>query len=95
MARRFKILRIEKGLSAHTVAGNLNKLSVIWRKWFVEECGVVAENPWEKIEHPKADKLQPRVIGGVEQAPLPGMACDAVGGLASPGAVPPGEGVDW
>lgn len=68
MARRYKILRIEKGLSAHTVAGNLNKLSVIWRKWFVEECGVVTDNPWEKIEHPKTDKLRPRIIGGVEHA---------------------------
>ena len=67
MARRYKLARIEKGRSAHTVGGNLNKLSVIWRKWFVVECGILAENPWEKIEHPKTDKLRPRIISGVEQ----------------------------
>lgn len=68
MAKQYKIARIGEGLSAHTVGGNLNKFSVIWRKWLIEECGLVAENPWEKIEHPKTDRLRPRIITSDEQA---------------------------
>jgi hypothetical protein len=65
-AQAFKVARSKK-VEAATVAGNLNKLSVIWNKWWREECHLVATNPWADVEHPKLDEPQPRYIEAAEQ----------------------------
>lgn len=67
MARRYKLLRIEAGRSAYTVAGNINKLGVIWRKWFIKQCEIVVENPWEGVEQPKTDRPRPRILTNEEE----------------------------
>ena len=54
--------------SARTVASTLNKLRVIWSKWFIEELECVSENPWESVAPPKVDKLAPRYLTGDEVA---------------------------
>ena len=66
-ARHFKHIRMQAEKSAFTVAGNLNKLRCIWKKWLVKNCKVVRENPWEDVEKPKRDKLDPRFITREEQ----------------------------
>jgi len=47
---------------ARTVASRLNKLRVIWSKWFIEELSYLTVNPWEEIAPPKLDKLTPRYL---------------------------------
>jgi site-specific recombinase XerD len=51
---------------ARTVASRLNKLRVIWSKWFIEELGYCAENPWADLAPPKVDKLAPRYLTAEE-----------------------------
>ena len=58
---------MEEGLSPHTVHGNINKLSVIWSKWLIEQCGLLSENPWEDVEKPKTDEPEPRYIEPAEE----------------------------
>lgn len=65
-ARQFKQKRTAQGKSPVTVAGNLNKLSVIWSKWLIEELGLQLANPWEHVEHPKVDEPEPRYIEPAE-----------------------------
>jgi integrase len=43
--------------SAHYVAGLVGGLSALWQKWFLEELKVVAGNPWQDVEPPKADRV--------------------------------------
>jgi integrase len=43
--------------SAHYIAGLVAGLSALWQKWFMEELKIVAGNPWQDVEPPKADKL--------------------------------------
>jgi len=43
--------------SAHYVAGLLGGLSALWQKWFIDDLKIVAANPWQDVEPPKADKL--------------------------------------
>lgn len=62
MAERYKKNRLDTGYSPWTVKGNLNTLSIIYRKWFVKAGKVVNDNPFEDIEPPKTDKLSPRII---------------------------------
>jgi site-specific recombinase XerD len=68
IAELFKTKRMQAGKSPRTVAGNLNKLSVIWGKWFIQKCKLVSMNPWEEVEHPKTDKLTPRYLEAAEEA---------------------------
>ena len=49
-----------------TVASRLNKLRVIWSKWFIEELEYLSQNPWEDIAPPKLDKLTPRYLSAEE-----------------------------
>ena len=51
---------------ARTVASRLNKLRVIWSKWFIEELGCCTQNPWEDVTLPKLDKLAPRYLTAEE-----------------------------
>ena len=66
-AKQYKLKRQAKELSPYTLAGNINKLSVIWSKWFIGECNVVSVNPWDEVEVPKVDKLDPRYISFEEE----------------------------
>lgn len=50
----------KKVLSAHTVKGLINGLSVVWEKWFVEELGICAGNPFADVDPPKTDKVTVR-----------------------------------
>jgi integrase len=68
LAKLFKTRRMEAGLSAYTVAGNLTKLSSIWGKWWTQVCEVLAENPWEGVEKPKVDEKKNRYIDPEEEA---------------------------
>ena len=36
-------------------------LSALWQKWFIEDLKILAGNPWQDVEPPKADKLEVRV----------------------------------
>jgi integrase len=49
--------RRKKPVSAHYVAGLLQGLSSLWQKWFIDDLRIVAGNPWQDVEPPKADKL--------------------------------------
>jgi hypothetical protein len=60
-AERFKSIRLGAKKSPNTVAGNLKKLGILWRKWEIEP------NPFEEVKPPKADKPSPRVITPKEQ----------------------------
>lgn len=62
LAKQFKLRRQQEGKSAYTVANDLNTLSVVWHKWLMRECGLVSTNPWEFVEKPKVDEIQPRYI---------------------------------
>ncbi len=62
LAKQYKLKRVEKGLSAYTVAGNINKLGVIWKKWLIKNCKLLTFNPWEEVEQPKTDKPRPRIL---------------------------------
>jgi integrase len=52
----------EKPRSAHYVAGVINGLSALWRKWLVEDLKLATSNPWEKVEPPKADKISVKTM---------------------------------
>jgi hypothetical protein len=67
LARRFRVKRMEDGLSPVTVAGDINTLCCIWSKWFIEECDLVSTNPWTEVEKPKVDEPEPRYIEPAEQ----------------------------
>jgi integrase len=49
--------RRKKPPSPHYVAGLIVGLSALWQKWFMDDLKIVAGNPWQDIEPPKADKL--------------------------------------
>ena len=51
-----------KARSAHYVAGLINGLSALWRKWLIEDLKLAMTNPWEKVEPPKTDKLPVKTI---------------------------------
>jgi len=66
-AKGFKAKRMEQGIAASTVFGNVNKLSVIWSKWLIKECDLLTENPWEEVEKPKLDEPEPRYLEPEEE----------------------------
>jgi integrase len=49
--------RRKKPPSARYVAGVLSGLSALWQKWFMDDLKILAGNPWQDVEPPKADKL--------------------------------------
>lgn len=65
LAKEFKVQRL-KTVTVDTVHWNIHKLCVLWNKWFIEQCEIVAENPWAVVEKPKLDEPQPRYIGDDE-----------------------------
>ncbi len=52
----------KKPRSAHYVAGVINGLSALWRKWLMEDLKLAESNPWEKVDPPKTDKLPVKTI---------------------------------
>jgi hypothetical protein len=43
-AKEFKVQRLQK-VQVDTVHWNIHKLTVLWNKWFMNECGILSENP--------------------------------------------------
>lgn len=62
LAKQFKTRYQAATKSAYTVANRLNKLSVIWNKWFIETLELLTANPWEDVPPPKLEKLTPRLL---------------------------------
>lgn len=84
MAKQYKLRRIEAGRSAYTVAGNINKLGVIWRKWLIKQCDLVSENPWQEVEQPKTDDLRPQILSANDEARFFGWLTDRWDGWLLP-----------
>jgi hypothetical protein len=61
MAEQYKLARLKK-CKPYTVRGDINELSIIFGKWFVETLKVLATNPFTEIVPPKVDKLEPRFV---------------------------------
>jgi integrase len=53
-----KATKKSKPRSARYVRSMLVGLSALWQKWFMDDLKIVAGNPWQDVEAPKADKLQ-------------------------------------
>ncbi len=49
--------RRKKPVSAHYVVGLIGGLSALWQKWLIDDLKILATNPWQDVEPPKADKL--------------------------------------
>jgi integrase len=49
--------RRKKLPSAHYVASLIGGLTALWQKWLIDDMKIVKDNPWAKVEPPKADKL--------------------------------------
>jgi hypothetical protein len=67
MAEEYKMKRLKAGLSPHTVKGDLNELGTVFGKWWCEVCKITPVNPFENVEPPKADKLDPRIVAPFER----------------------------
>src|SRR5262249_51986030 len=61
-AKQYKLARQQQGVRPRTLAGNISNLSIVWGKWFRDECKILETNPWEEVERPKLDKPTPRYI---------------------------------
>lgn len=69
MAARYKVIRSKK-VKPTTVAGNINKLTVVWSKWFIKKCKIVTSNPFAEVDQPRLDKREKRVLDSGEMALL-------------------------
>jgi len=56
------LTRRKKLPSQHTVFSLINGFSALWQTWFVEELEVCTSNPWQKVEPPKTDKVEVKII---------------------------------
>ncbi len=56
------LTRRKKLPSQHTVFSLINGFSALWQTWFVEELEVCTSNPWRKVEPPKTDKVEVKII---------------------------------
>lgn len=61
LAERYKLARL-KTCKPYTVRGDINELSIIFGKWFVETLKLLATNPFAEVVPPKVDKLEPRLV---------------------------------
>jgi integrase len=73
-ARDFKLWMAEQKrgdgsprYSPNTVCGYLNKLSVLWTRWFIEELRFELVDPWQEVKPPKMDKENMRVLSEEEE----------------------------
>jgi len=62
MAEQFKVERIEAGLAARTVTGNVKNLSIIYGHWLRDTLRIIDIDPFDDVVPPKEDKQRPRVI---------------------------------
>lgn len=69
MAKQYKLKRLAT-CKPETVRGDLNELSIVFGKWWVGECGILAANPFEGVDPPKVDRRDPRIIGRQERDAL-------------------------
>lgn len=67
MASRFKAKRRNNGIKPRTVQGNLDNLSIVYNKWWMNECRVLDENPFADVSPLKLDKPDPRIISRIEE----------------------------
>jgi site-specific recombinase XerD len=74
-ARAYKQRRMDDGLDPRTVSGNINKLSCLWQKWFLTEAEWVVKNPWEKVEAPKCEEKDKRIIEPHERKQFENWLC--------------------
>jgi integrase len=65
MAESYKLARLKK-CKPYTVRGDLNELSIIFGKWFVQTLKILATNPFAEVAPPKVDKLEPRFVSAEE-----------------------------
>lgn len=55
--------RRKKLPSQHTVFSLVRGYSALWQSWFIDRLGICPGNPWERVEPPKTDKIEVKVIG--------------------------------
>ncbi|WP_435017984.1 site-specific integrase [Tundrisphaera sp. TA3] len=83
MAERFKVTRL-KSRRPNTVKGDLNELSIVYGRWWVEICKILASNPFADVEPPKVDKPEPIVLTIDEQREFLSWLSDRWGGWRLP-----------
>jgi hypothetical protein len=66
----YKKLRAEQEIEPPTIAGNLASLRSIFGKWLIDDCGLLADNPFAKVKKPTWKDQPIRVITPTEQAAL-------------------------
>lgn len=54
--------RRKKPPSQHTVFSMVRGFSALWQNWFVDKLGICPGNPWQRVEPPKTDKIEVKVI---------------------------------
>ncbi len=54
--------RRKKLPSQHTVFSMVRGFSALWQNWFVDKLGICPGNPWQRVEPPKTDKIEVKVI---------------------------------
>jgi integrase len=76
MANEYKRQRAEQGISAWTLRGDLSTLKAVFGKWLIDECGLLADNPFAKVKPPKCDDIDVRIVSANETATLAAWLCD-------------------
>src|SRR5205823_6599527 len=54
--------RRKKLPSQHTVFSLVRGYSTLWQSWFIDKLGICPGNPWQRVEPPKTDKIEVKVI---------------------------------
>lgn len=54
--------RRKKFPSQHTVFSMVRGFSALWQNWFIDKLGICTGNPWQRVEPPKTDKIEVKVI---------------------------------
>ena len=54
--------RRKKLPSQHTVFSMVRGFSALWQGWFIDKLGICPGNPWQRVEPPKTDKIEVKVI---------------------------------
>ena len=57
------LTRRKKLPSQHTVYSLVQGYSALWQTWFLEKLGLCPGNPWQRVEPPKTDRIEVKVIG--------------------------------
>lgn len=81
MASRFKAIRRPEGVAVRTIRGNLG---IVYNKWWIKECRLLASDPFAGVDPPKADKPSPRIVTPDEAAAFLGWLSGRWGGWRLP-----------